>query len=222
MHHRSKTPVVSDADTFFLYGRIRKIYFPGAPASPLTLFATLKPEGIGVYSPIIRLKDDGMFGCPTAVAFHIAVPSRQSQFLLVIYEFYPNFGDIEIARLALPLTWFPPGHLISHPFPVVTRQSYGDCPMALLDIHLSRGKSVPFSAPPGKLCVAPTWPIPPCFGGPSVITMEKQAEIPLPDIPPQVKSESGTVHGGGLVLSQLFPKEAVRAWLGRPEASRDE
>jgi hypothetical protein len=57
---------------------------------------------------------------------------------LVVSEFHESFGDVEVARLVLPIMWFPVNQVVTYPFPMITRHANDETPMLLLDIHLSR------------------------------------------------------------------------------------
>jgi hypothetical protein len=101
-----------------------------------------------------------MFGVPAVLALS-TIGTRQSQLSLIISEYRDDVGDaVEVARLVLPLMWFPVNRIVTYPFPMITRRPDDETPMVLLDIHLSNGKTSAFACPPGKLHVVPTWPIP--------------------------------------------------------------
>jgi hypothetical protein len=218
-------PAAAQPPPFFLYARIRKIYFPGAPTTRLTLLEILKPENIGAFSPLIRLKEPDTLACSTVLSLRIEVPSRESQLSLLIHEYYPTFGDVEIARVILPLSWFPPNALVSYPFPLITHRAEG-APMVLIDVHLSEGKAAPFSAPPGRLRVAPSWPIPACMPGGRPDGDARTGDggtraIPLPDIPPHVierGKQKKKPQGAKLTVTELFPVEAIGAWFAAESA----
>jgi hypothetical protein len=101
-----------------------------------------------------------MFGVPAVLAFS-TIGTRQSQLSLIISEFHEDAGAAaEVARLVLPLMWFPVNRIVTYPFPMITRRPDVEVPMVLLDVHLSNGKTSAFACAPGKLRVVPTWPIP--------------------------------------------------------------
>jgi hypothetical protein len=159
MSSKGNQPTVRDYPTIFVYARVRKMYFPNAPRSRLTLFESVRPDGSGVFTTLFPLKEREMFGCSAVLALR-TVPTRDHQLLYIVNEFRPNSGDVEVARLVLPLVWFPPGRLVSFVYPLITRRPEEGGPMLAVDVHLSTGQSPPFGVPPGQLRVLPTWEIP--------------------------------------------------------------
>jgi hypothetical protein len=141
----------------YVYARIRKIFLPNAPQSRLTLCETLRPDGSGAYSGIIPLKKRDLFACPTVLALR-TVPSRDHQLAFIVNEYREDFGDVEVARLVLPLVWFPPSKVVSYVYPMITRHPQEPSPMMAVDVHLAAGAA--FDGPPGELRVVPTWEIP--------------------------------------------------------------
>jgi hypothetical protein len=127
------------------------------------------------------------------------VPLRQSQLSFVVSEFHESFGDVEVARLVLPIMWFPLNQVVSCPFPMITRHADDETPMLLLDVHLSRGHVAAFSAPLGKLRVVPTWP------DPAFMNPEK------PEAPPQQPPEDAPPSGPA--AAQQSPAAAPQAEL---------
>jgi hypothetical protein len=170
--------------------RIRKIFLPNAPPSRLTLFETLRPDGSGVFSGVVPLKKHDLFACPTVLVLR-TIPSRDHQLAFILNEYREDFGDVEVARLVLPLVWFPPGKVVSYAYPMITRHPQDPAPMMAVDVHLAAGP--PFAGPVGELRVVPTWEIP------SFMLPEGQ------EIPPQ-KPPTTAKH---LAVSSLLPEELL-------------
>jgi hypothetical protein len=142
-----------------VYVRVQKLFLSNYPHSRLTLFQSIGPENSGVHTPLVRLAEPNMFVSSSILAL-TTVPSPHSQLSFVVSEFHESFGDVQLARLVLPIMWFPLNKVVSCPFPMITRHADDETPLLLLDVHLSRGHVGAFSAPLGKLYVVPTWPIP--------------------------------------------------------------
>jgi hypothetical protein len=131
-----------------------------------------------------------MYGCATVLALS-TIPSRDSQLLFVISEFRPNVGDVEYARLILPLVWFRVNRVVSYSYPLKTRAPEEPAPMALVDVHLARGGIAPFACPHAPLKVVPTWEVPLCMRPPDAGLSEPPAPKPTaPDEPPPVRMPS--------------------------------
>jgi hypothetical protein len=182
------------AAPLLVYVRIQKIYLPQAPRARLTIHQALRPDDSGIYAPLARLKEAAMYGCATVLMLRTA-PSRESQLCFVVSESRPSVGDVEYARLILPLAWFRVGHVVSYSYPMVTRAAHEQPPMALVDVHLSRGDARPFACAPAPLRVAPAWAVPPCMQPPAAAqgAGEQPPAAParraLPSvIPPEVDS----------------------------------
>jgi hypothetical protein len=128
-----------------------------------------------------------MFSVPTVIALSTRA-TAQTQLALIISD-----GSNEVARLVLPLVWFPVNRVVTHAFPMITRRQQDDCPMLLLDIHISSGRTPAFAVPLGKLKVVPTWTVPESM-------------------------QIATVEGGGgqncplrVPISSLMPQEVIDA-----------
>jgi hypothetical protein len=192
----------SSLSPLYLYVRIQKVYLPRAPRSRLTIYQSLRPEDSGIYAPLSRLKEADMFGCATILILR-TIPSRESQLSIVINEFRPELGDVEFARLILPLTWFRVNHVISYSYPLITRVTDEQPPMVLVDVHLSQAATAPFGAPFGNLKVVPTWTVPSC--------MQKQ-EGKVGEMEMEVKEKGKKEGEQKKVITSVIPPE-VDSWL---------
>jgi hypothetical protein len=156
-HQTRPRPIAAAA--ILVHARIHKLYFPNAPRSRLTLFESLAPDGSGVYCGVVPLTDRDTFGCSTVIALR-TIPTKHHQLIFVINEFQSDLGDVELARLVLPLEWFPPDKVVSYVYPMITRRAQETAPMIALDIHISSGATRPFIAPEGQMRVVPAWEAP--------------------------------------------------------------
>jgi hypothetical protein len=135
-----------------------------------------------------------MFGVPTVVALSTLAGSDAQLSLIV------NDGATEIARLVLPLVWFPVNSIVTHAFPMITPRQQDDGPMLLLDIHTATAKIPAFAGPPGRLRVVPTWTVPESMQvAPAKEDGERYCPAPVP-------------------ISALIPQEVIDAQ--REEISR--
>jgi hypothetical protein len=70
------------------------------------------------------------------------------------------FSKTDIARVTLPLNWFPKDRVLTHWFPLKPiKHGTGDL-LVLFDIHISYDGSPEFQAAPGNLLVKPCWIVP--------------------------------------------------------------
>jgi hypothetical protein len=189
---------------FWIYVRVRKVYLPRAPRSRLTIYQSLRPEDSGIYAPLGRLKEADMFGCATILIL-CTIPSRESQLSFVINEFRPEIGDVEYARLNLPLTWFRVNHIVSYSYPLITRVADEQPPMVLVDVHLSQESTTPFRAPFTTLKVVPTWSIPSCMQPVELPVSEPVVKV---EVPPKKQEKQPKQP-----IASVIPPE-VDSWLG--------
>jgi hypothetical protein len=202
----------SSPNPIFAYVRIQKIYIPDAPPTRLTIYQAIRPDDSGIYAPLARLKEADMFGCATVLVLR-TLPTRFTQLSFVISEFRPEVGDVEYARLILPLVWFRPNRVVSYTYPFITRVAVEQPPMALIDVHLSHGSTGPFACPLAALKVEPTWTIPDCIKPPEVQPVERKA----PPGAPGLEQEEDGVPRVRATTPSVIPPE-VDSWL---EANRE-
>ena len=70
------------------------------------------------------------------------------------------FSKTEIARVSLPLNWFPINKIVEYWFPLKPIKLGTLDLFVFMEIHLSDNLDSEFEAPPGKLLVKPCWSIP--------------------------------------------------------------
>jgi hypothetical protein len=133
----------------FIYARVRRLCFPDAPASGLSVCASIRPDGSGVQSALAPLPERGCFGCSETLALR-TIPTRDHQ---ICFSIKRSADGAELARIALPLAWFPSGKVVSAQFaiPPATGNS-----LIAVDVHVTGAEAAPFQAPPGELRVMPT------------------------------------------------------------------
>jgi hypothetical protein len=152
---------------------------PQAPRARLTIYQALRPDDSGIYAPLARIKEPDMYGCATVLVLR-TIPSRPTQLSFVISEFQPDVGDVEYARLVLPLVWFRVNRVVSYSYPLITRVTEAQFPMMLVDVHLTHGSTGPFAAPLASLKVVPTWEVPPAMQPPEVPAPAREEVSPRP------------------------------------------
>jgi hypothetical protein len=197
-----------------VYVRIQKIFMPQAPRSRLTIYQALRPDDSGIYAPLSRLKEPDMYGCATILVLR-TIPSRSTQLSFVISEFRQEVGDVEYARLVLPLVWFRVNRIVSYSYPLITRVTETEPPMMLLDVHLTHGSTAPFAAPHASLKVVPTWEVPPAMRPPEVPPNGRE------DVQPPMGAAKEADYGGKSPIASVIPPE-VDSWLDANREARPE
>ena len=81
-----------------------------------------------------------------------------------VFEFFlvesQVFSKADIARVTLPLSWFPKDQVVTQWFPLKpVKPGTGDL-LVLCEIHLCFNGSPEFQAPPGSMLVKPCWQVP--------------------------------------------------------------
>jgi hypothetical protein len=145
-----------------------------------------------------------MYGCATVLVLR-TIPSRSTQLSFVISEFRPNVGDVEYARLVLPLLWFRVNRVSSYSYPLITRETETQPPMMLVDVHLTHGSTGPFAAPLASLKVVPTWEVPPVMQPPEIPSLGRE------DVAKPV-AEKEVEYRGRPPITSVIPPE-VDSWL---------
>ena len=70
------------------------------------------------------------------------------------------FSKVDIARVTLPLNWFPKDCVVTQWFPLKSiKQGTGDL-LVLFEVHICYDGSKEFQAAPGNLLVKPCWNVP--------------------------------------------------------------
>ena len=147
---------------FTAYVRVTKMYLPKSnPRIARNLFQQIQPEGSGVISPLIPMKDQDMYLSSAVLAFRYQDSSKAS--ILFIITETDGSGEVEICRLCLPLSWFPFGYVVHQFFPFITKTPENGTPFIELDVNLAEINSPPFRGYFSSMLVIPTWSPPPCM-----------------------------------------------------------
>jgi hypothetical protein len=187
-------------EALLVYVRVPRVYLPHAPRARLTLYQALLPEDSGIYASLGRLRDADLYGCATVLAL-ATVPSRETRLLFVVTELRPGAGDVEYARLVLPLVWFRVNRVVSYAYPLAAPAAGAPAPMLLADVHLSRRGAAPFACPLAPLKVVPTWEVPACM---------RPQGAPLSEPPPAAARGAGAAPPPA--APSVMPPE-IDAWL---------
>lgn len=76
---------------------------------------------------------------------------------LIVFDPSYMFNPAEIARVTLPLSWFPMNKVVFETFPMICPLFEVAQPKYTLEIHLSDSQAIPFHAEQDKLNVTIHW-----------------------------------------------------------------
>ncbi|KAH0794352.1 omega gliadin [Histomonas meleagridis] len=193
MHEQSQNVPPIFQKTAFI--RIRKVFVPGSRGNEIkNLLIQLIPDGSGVVSPLIKSQVRNFYFSTAIPILRYSAPTA-AQVSFKILEVKERYGEREVAKLLLPLIWFPSNMVTRYFFPFMTRTPEKGTPMIEIDIHLSENNSPPFKAPHGNLLVTPMWVVPPelKINIQQVKRKEKYAMPGYPAGPQQVQKQNKEV-----------------------------
>jgi hypothetical protein len=124
--------------------------FPPSKPDVHQVYVKLRPTEQGSYGPLVGSQT---FRCETVWSFVCeAAEGSAPSFSIWIFEPVRN----EVARLTLPLPWFPANSVVTHEYPL--RSLFGGMSgWATVQVHLSEEGASAFRADPAGLLVTPAW-----------------------------------------------------------------
>ena len=187
------------------HARVVKIHIPKSANKKFTLFEHMRPDMSGIFTPLTQFNHPDFYGTPTVTAFRFA-SREKAQLCFIVSEVLSTKKEVELARLVLPMTWFPMNRVVTAVFPLAGKKKTPVI-MMLVEVHLADDGSEPFDAPAGKLLVAPTWVIP------EHMTAQSKAHLTNPAPPPEVVTPRAklAVQKVATFWQALPPKTAAKS-----------
>jgi hypothetical protein len=118
--------------------------------------------------------------CKSTFTFEYNTPTASN---LCFHVGYPGSG-IDLARLTLPLSWFPPNTVVKFQFPMKTN-NHRIQTLFYAEVHRCEDRHAAFDAPQGSLTVTPAWTVQP------QAPLSAMAPPPTVQIQPQIAAPTG-------------------------------
>jgi hypothetical protein len=119
------------------------------------ILVKLSPANQGSYGALFGTKP---LTCDAIWSFVYEDPSS-SALVFTIFSYDP--AKAEVARVTLPLSWFPRNAVVTYDYPCrLVGRGAGDSLWAKVQVHLSEAGQPGFEGPPGALLVKPAWTAP--------------------------------------------------------------